>query len=401
MNKLLLFNLLLLLVAAIFDPSDTLFHAKVPLFIGVWIIVLVDLLLSGRERYPVPAKLMLYLFCFSILIPLVGLLVYILRGGGMEGYEGFKYLKSYLFLSLCVPLAIKRIDLMRPLSSLLTGLSLVTISVAFLASYDDGLRKELALFGGATNTFTITTRTYANLSYDCIYFYGSPLIVMAVVYFSYRSLHSFGWARRWSVFLLVLNICGLVVSGTRNNLVVAIFAPLLVLAWYRPRKSRVVILAISVFIVAVGLASGVIQAMLSSDDYGNAVKLGHLHDYSVLFSDWKTLLFGQGLGASFFSTAFGTQATLTEVSYLEIFRNYGLLFAPFLYALIFYPLRVLLDRRSRSVHYLFLGYACYLFICISDPLLLSSTGMLVLAAVLYKTFCTSSGVLWRVNLAPA
>jgi hypothetical protein len=97
-------------------------------------------------------------------------------------------------------------------------------------------------------------------------------------------------------------------------------------------------------------------------------------------------LFGQGLGASFFSTAWGTRVTLTEVTYLEIIRNYGLILAPIFYLLILYPLRVLTDAGQRVDHYVFLAYAAYLYICSGNPLLLSSTGMLVLAIVLVKTF---------------
>ncbi len=177
----------------------------------------------------------------------------------------------------------------------------------------------------------------------------------------------------------------------------ALVAPVLVTAWYREGKVRSLAITLLAVVLVVGLGLGVIQAMVSTDEFGNSVKLSHLHDYGVLFSDWRNLVFGQGLGAAFFSTAWGTRATLTEVTYLEILRNYGLLFAPLLYGLILYPLHLLRDQRARPDHYLLLGYACYLGICIADPLLLSSSGMLVLAIVLYRMFCGSARVAWLVN----
>jgi len=139
--------------------------------------------------------------------------------------------------------------------------------------------------------------------------------------------------------------------------------------------------------------------MLSPDDESNAIKLAHLHDYGILFGDWKTLLFGQGLGASFFSTAWGTRVTLTEVTYLEFIRNYGLMLAPIFYFLILYPLRMLADPEARADHYLFLAYGAYLYMCSGNPLLLSSSGMLVLAVVLVKTFCNILAIPRRLTVA--
>jgi hypothetical protein len=399
MNLLLRLNLFLLLAVAIFDPSDLLVQLKVPLFFGVWLLFLVDIVISTRNRYPVPASLYFYILVFVLLLPLIGLLVYVLRGGGTQDYDGFRFYKSYLFLTLCIPLALKRLDLIRPLAYMLSVLAIATIYLYTLTVNDDLLGKQLAAFGDAYVLFSMTERTYGSLSYQNVYFHASPLFVTAIVFFCYQFVHSIRWAKLWYGFFLVLNICGMILSGTRNNMLVAIFAPLLVLAWYRGTKVRLTIAALLIVIVVAGFSSGVIQAMFSGEDYGNAVKLGHVHDYGVLFSDWRTLLFGQGFGAGFFSTAWGTTVTLTELTYLEIIRNYGIILAPVFYLLILFPLRVLADQRAQPDHYLFLGYACYLYLCAGNPLLLSSTGMLVLAIVLTKTFRAYPGVDWNVPKA--
>jgi hypothetical protein len=385
MNTILRANLFLLLVVAVFDPVDQT-HLKAPLFAGVWIFFLIDLVISRRGQYQVPANLYLYAVIFVVLFPLVGMLIYLLRGGGMQGYEGFKYWKSYLFLTLCIPVAVKRIDLIRPLSIILSFLSVATIFLTLIAINDELLRAQLAAFADAYIVFSVTDRTYGSLSYETIYFHGTPLLVIAIAYFCYQSMRSAGRQKMWDVLLLMLNVCGMVLSGSRNNMLVGFLTPLIVMGWYKGAKMRFAIVSLVVLVVVIGLSFGVFQAMLSPDNESNAIKLGHLHDYRTLFGDWNTLLFGQGLGASFFSTAWGTRVTLTEVTYLEIIRNYGLILAPIFYFLILYPLRVLTDAGQRVDHYLFLAYAAYLYICSGNPLLLSSTGMLVLAIVLVKTF---------------
>jgi len=317
----------------------------------------------------------------------------------MEGYEGFKYWKSYLFLTLCIPVAVKRLDLSRPLSIVLSLLSVATICLYLIALSDDLLRAQLTAFADAYVVFSVTDRSYGSLSYQSVYFHGTPLIVIAIAYFCYQSLRSTGRAKLWNVLFLMLNVCGMVLSGSRNNMIVGLLTPLMVMGWYTGTKTRVAIAVLLVLVVIAGFSSGVFQAMLSPYDDSNAIKLAHLHDYGILFGDWKTLLFGQGLGASFFSTAWGTRVTLTEVTYLEFIRNYGLMLAPIFYFLILYPLRMLADPEARADHYLFLAYGAYLYMCSGNPLLLSSSGMLVLAVVLVKTFCNIVAIPRRLTVA--
>ena len=87
----------------------------------------------------------------------------------------------------------------------------------------------------------------------------------------------------WNL-LLLLNICAMVFSGTRNNIIVAIVAPLLVVAWYRKGRPRQIISMFLAITVAIGLSVGVLQAMISPDEFSNSVKLGHFHDYGTLFT---------------------------------------------------------------------------------------------------------------------
>jgi hypothetical protein len=106
----------------------------------------------------------------------------------------------------------------------------------------------------------------------------------------------------------------------------------------------------------------------------------------VLFSNPKTLIFGQGIGSYFHSSALGTETSITELTYLEFIRNFGLTIALVYYALLLYPIAKLRNPIFRESHYLILAYFCYLVICVSNPLLVSSSGMLVLAIVICKIF---------------
>ena len=106
----------------------------------------------------------------------------------------------------------------------------------------------------------------------------------------------------------------------------------------------------------------------------------------MMFSDPKTLLFGQGLGSYFYSSGFGTETSITELTYLEFIRNFGLIIAIIYYGLLLYPIRKLRNQTFKEMHFLILAYVAYLMICVSNPLLVSSSGMLVLAIVISKVF---------------
>jgi hypothetical protein len=381
-------NLFLLFLVAVFDPADRITQMKVPLFVGLWIIFLLYLLFSREKTAPVSAALLSYIFVFSMFLPLISILWYFVQGGHVGPYDGFQYLKAFLFLTLAVILVVTKIDAIRPLSIVLTILSLVIIVIATLTYNDPSVAQLLWPIGDTTGMFAIGDRSYANLSYTYVYFHAAPLLILSLGYFTYRAAESRSRTRYVNAALLLLNIIGMIVSGTRNDMIFGVVTPLLVLLWYLGKNRKVVlVVVILTSVLTVGLYGGdIIRAMFDPENESNAIKLSHLADYSLLFSDPKTLLFGQGLGSYFYSTAFGTETSITELTYLEFIRNFGLLLAMIYYCLLVYPLIRLRDQSMSSEHYLFISYLSYLIMCISNPLLISSTGMLVLAIVISKMF---------------
>lgn len=388
MNLLLQFNLFLLLLVAVFDPSDQVTHLKVPLFVCLWFIFFFGFFVSTSTSPPLSNSLLAYILVFAVFLPLTSILWYYLRGENIGQYDGFQYLKSFLFLTLAFILVVRKIDAMRPLSIVLSILSVVIITIAVLTYDDPALSQLLGPIGDATGMFMIGDRTYGGLTYTYVYFHSAPLLVLSLAYFSYRSLQSKSLSRFGFGFLLILNFFAMLCSGTRNDIIFGILTPLLVLFWHsgKHRRLALTVLFLGIVVVLGFFSSDIIGAMFDPENESNAIKLAHLKDYSVLFSQTKTLLFGQGLGAYFYSTAFGTATSITELTYLEFIRNFGLFITGIYYALLVYPLTRLRDQTLTSHHYLLLAFISYLFMCASNPLLVSSTGMLALAIVLSAIF---------------
>ena len=147
-------------------------------------------------------------------------------------------------------------------------------------------------------------------------------------------------------------------------------------------------LACSIVLLVAAVASmlwSTIHAMLDTEESSNAVKIQFFRDYTNLLSDPTTLLLGQGLGAAFNSTERG-YVTVSELTYMELLRSYGVMFGVPMLVGLFYPLERLARHKWKPVHFLYLAYAVYLYLCTANPLLVSSSGMLVFAIVLTMTF---------------
>jgi len=232
----------------------------------------------------------------------------------------------------------------------------------------------------------LNERTYGGAAFLTIYYVTAPLLVVSVGYFSQLAVESRGYEQIRNVLLLALNALGMFLGGTRNSIIFSIAAPLLVLVWYSKRKSIVSVGIVLVLISLVTLNSEVILDMLDPNDVSNAVKLLHLRDYLEMFSDPTKLMLGYGFGSFFYSRGFGEYTSLTELTYLEFIRSFGLVLAVAYYMFLLFPLIVLLIPRAKKEHALYLSYACYLLMSATNPLLVSSSGMLVISIVWYKTF---------------
>ena len=105
-------------------------------------------------------------------------------------------------------------------------------------------------------------------------------------------------------------------------------------------------------------------------------------------TNWKqnpiTILSGVGLGGGIITTERGLTYNL-ETTYLELIRLFGLFGAFFLIFILIFPLLFYVFnkkhiKKSNEEFYFILAYFCYVFIIIpTNPLFLSSTGMLVLS----------------------
>ena len=116
------------------------------------------------------------------------------------------------------------------------------------------------------------------------------------------------------------------------------------------------------------------------------VKYAHLESYKELFeANPEYLLFGQGPCTEFYSMGFRKMTMITEWTYAEMLRNYGLLCIPIIYVMLL-PIYKLLRFSVKYESALAIAVAVFIYLIIAgtNPLLFSSTGfMVILSAYSY------------------
>jgi hypothetical protein len=379
------FILISLVVVAVFDPANQVTNLKVPLFVAAWLLFLLDAFSGGNLR--VRQSTLLVAMTFGMLLPLYSVGYYAVTNGDFAHFDGFQYLQSYVFFLIVIILTSTDIDLLRPLCITLTWLSGVIVLIAILV-ITSSPETYLLLYelGADFGVVALNERTYGGAGFLTIYYVTAPLLVVSVGYFSRLAVESRGFEQVRNVLLLALNALGMFLGGTRNNIIFSIVVPMLVVVWYSKRKSLVSVGTVLVLISLATLNSEVILDMLDPSDVSNAVKLLHVQDYLDMLSDPIKLMLGYGLGSFFYSRGFGEYTSLTELTYFEFIRSFGLVLAMAYYMFLLFPLIALFLSRAKKEHALYLSYACYLLMSATNPLLVSSSGMLVISIVWYTTF---------------
>jgi len=376
--------LILLIASCMFDPADKLLSLKVPFFILAWMLFMLGVIVRKGMVY-VSLRATIYLVLFVFVIPLTSIFYYLVINGDTNYFDGYLYFKPYLFLTIVPILYSSKIDILKPTIMQINILSFATLALLAIGFFNVSLFTYFVEIGSDNDITRIGTRNFGDTYFPMVYFESSPLIVFAIGYFAKMFNNSKGSKRILIGGLLLINMIAMFVGATRNNMIISILAPLVILYWYAKRKTLIVMIAF-VFLAWLVISNfSIIQSMFDSKENSNELKLSFLGEYLRLFSNWDILLFGQGLGSYFNSSTRGYVSN-SELTYLELIRRFGAILSIFIFSMLLYPLSKLRLKRFHNEHYLFLSYFFYLIMSFSNPLLLSSTGMLLLSLVLVKTF---------------
>jgi len=375
-KKLIKFLFSFLVIILIIDPADKLFHLKSPLFlliIFVWFI----LKIKNTINYKTDSILMI---CGFLTIAIIGFFVAIFQNSEIDYAFAIGFFKSLSILFLIFIIIDLNIEADSFLNKYSILIPLITIPIYFISInfpisfsflYDFlVLEKQVAL---------IANRQFFGYDIFSVYYKTSSILVFPL---SYYSNNFFIKKKGFLSFLLValFFIC-LLMSGTRANIIAAVLVVLYYLYQYLKLKKNVVYNIISIISVFFIFFYIFLSLSFGEKEESSEIKSGHFTSFiSNIEHNPQYLIWGQGLGSTAYSSGTNSFQAQTELTYFDLIRFFGIPLTCMFIFLVIYPLIYLYKNKmiNKRNKYSIIAFSTYLFIAGTNPLLISSTGMLIL-----------------------
>ena len=277
-----------------------------------------------------------------------------------------------VLVMLVIPIYEKNYKFRDYLYYLLMGLACITVLLVFadkLGVFDVNGSNIIRTFVYDTD-MGVMGKSSEYAFYYKVFFKTSPLFVILL----YESL------RRQEFVVTLLSVLGLLFSGTRANVLIAI-ALVIVFIFKQQGTSKMsmIIKCLLIFIFALIVVFGgslifeKVKSMMNSQGatYSDNIRIGTLESYKHLFSHGKNFILGTGMGSEFYNLGRSAFETTAEMSFIELVRQIGIIYTTLFLFGILYPLK---GHYSILIKLTFIGY---LLIAATNPLLYSTTASIV------------------------
>ncbi len=371
-------------IAAVFDPIGNLFMLRYIALAGAMVCVVLSefyLKLLGRP----PSLKVVTILYISFLMPAYGFEMYAIRGGYTSKLIDTSYAAAGLLLLTSLLYDNEHLCRVGIRAMVLSLRLLVFVVVSVYAATTFGLGDEWISFFTERSTALVSTREFADITLPYIYFLASPMLIYLIAYDLNKLANTLSIK---SVLMCAFSIFAFALSGTRAHIILALaYPPLFYIFAYSRHKVILTFLFALLVMWFVGLFDfKITSAFFAANETDNAMKLHMLANYSEMFNDPLTFIFGQGYNAHAWSPllremiATEVNASKTELTYIEIVRVYGLLISiPFFLLLCILGYRV--SKTSDEYRWLYPAFAIYLLNSSFNPYLFSTNGMLPLALI--------------------
>ena len=386
-TQLLHLSVALLFVNLVLDPSNKIFHTKYILFLGVFLLWLP---MYYRKKIALSKQILFTMAFIGFFMPFYALSVGLIKNFATNtSLAELVYLNSFFFFFLLIVIVTENIQL-RPVFTISALLLVVITAFSYILPVFNPafFTKLYSFFVTEKEAAVYALRNYGGFTLLMVYYKTSPILVFPLAYYLHRLFILKIRKHRISQFLFILGLCvTLFLSGTRANIISMGMIILFYLLFYTYKKSKpLALLTAFIYLAALFYGANILaEVFLNRSELSNQVKLGHLLSYIEHFSKHTgILLFGQGIGSTMYTSGINSIVSVTELTYFELIRVWGLPVSIIFVFILLIP--IYYEIKSGSISYLFIAYLAYLFIAGTNPLLLSSTGMLVLVYVFSQTF---------------
>jgi hypothetical protein len=371
----------MLVVVLLADPSGAMLHLKMTFFALVMLLwtyrqFRVSGLMDRERDRNLDLSVWTTTLAVAVVIPFIWTMIGMFASNVHSGDEPLGLLKSFLFFSIVPVLMSEGIDLM----PIIGRASLLVAAITFLLVAISLVSRELLtgvmLFIMDQKNGIITPERNV-LGLGEFYYATCPVMIFPFTWYCSRMMERRP-GRLGAGILCAVFGAALVLSGARAD----ILAVLGILLFFTLRKIRqrvgwAAALIVGVLTLTVATAT-VVPKFVDPKQGSNAIKLGHIHSYEEEFSRKPdVLIWGEGANSAFYSEGFQEWTTVTEVTWLELVRIFGLPMVLLFGAGLLWIAWRLFSRGAVAIG---LAFVAYLGIAGSNPLILNSLGFLVVAA---------------------
>lgn len=378
LNRLINIIAFLLCIDIVLDPGNSIFKLKEILFI---LTLVLGLLYCTQNKSSYNHSVVLACLFFGLLLPIYGLCIGFIRNQYFDISYATMYVKSFLFIWL---LLIQKANIPWAKYLALTSLFIIVPCIycyLTIKNFDQNATYYLV----EKNAAFISKRMFAGVLVDpVIYYKTSSLSIFGIAWLLFTPTKN----QKTKIIRALLLFCILFVVAISYSRAILLSVGIILLIYlFKKFKHHKLFKPIIYSIIILGLifTSPIIfsKILFAPGEEGNTIKLGHLFSYLYLFKeDPLTLIIGQGLGAGFYSSGFGEITHMAELSYLELIRFFGLFGFLIIILFLIYPLIYYFKNKPNITNeYMYIAYALYLFCAGTNPLLISSTGMIVLVSI--------------------
>lgn len=357
-------------LAFLLDPGNSIFKLKFPLFA----LLLLWWLKNGMQITKIEFEFIAIFLSSTVISSVVG----ILHNGSFSFSVGI-IMSSGLFLLMPI---FRIYD-----GSVIKIFSRACLVVAFLIIIlfiaelvlPHSLILPLYTFGNAHNSFTIDFRYYAGIRFGNVYFHASPMFVVADAYYTDQYLKR---KNVQSLIPAVVVVAAFFLTGSRNNMIVALLIPVILIFIEGSRKQKLAVILI--FLIFAASVIPVLRVFFDTTDYSNSIKLGYFSIFGkVINSNSLNWITGCGLGTTVYVPAVEKEVYLTELTYLNCIYWFGIPMCLILFRILATPI---FKKMEKSEKYVKVIYVMFLYLCSLNPFLFNSVGITVLSICIYHLY---------------
>lgn len=375
-NLLPTFSTLLLLFIVIFDPTNVVFGIKNYSF--AFFIICNWKKIDGKY----------------VIVPLIFMMVFFISWTVSFLFDikldvsiAMWNLKSFLFLWILFFISDRKLFFLSLFYQVTLWLSIFVCFLTLCVILSEGAIRILAeqVIRSLDGFYMYGYREFYSIKYFVLFYRTSSMCVISLgiaLVCMYKSMQA-----RYFIHSIIFAVA-LIVSGTRANMLSCLLIILGTFFFHILFNKKYILLSISFLILFLFSVLILVYLLLNQGDGSSMVKQNHLYSFWEYFKSLPllVLLLGSGAGTIFFSSGRNETTGLTELSYMELLKNYGFFHALLLIGIFIFPIIKLFLSKKYTLfekYSISWSYLAYLFIAGTNPLLIGSTGFTTIACLYY------------------